>query len=97
VPVNRKEKLKRARISGWRLRRSHPVKAVNSKPMEFIVHADRVMWAKNEFHAGQAVWRYSLGEWICVKTSECLSFLIKCTRDNGKFELVKRGYEWEWH
>lgn len=55
----------------------------------------RVMMASNEFHSGQAVWHYELGEWVCVQASDCLKFLLK-NKYQAKLELLRRGFDWRW-
>lgn len=56
----------------------------------------RVLLAHNEYHSGQAVYRFELGEWVCETASECLMFLRKQTAGAAKLELLRRGFEWEW-
>lgn len=70
--------------------------APRSKPMDFIRHPDKIMLARNEFHSGQSVWKYELGEWVCVQASECLKFLVKLTARDAKLELLRRGFSWRW-
>lgn len=70
--------------------------APRCRPMEFVRHRDKIMLAWNEFHSGQSVWKYELGEWLCVQASDCLGFLVKLTAPAGKLELLRRGFEWEW-
>lgn len=56
----------------------------------------KIMLARNEFHNGEAVWQYELGEWICVRAADCLGFLLKRTSNDAKFELLRRNFTWEW-
>lgn len=74
----------------------HPSRVVRPSKTIPVRHKPRVMLARNEFHSGQAVYHYELGEWICKQATACLGFLLKQTATSAKLELLRRGHSWEW-
>lgn len=71
----------------------HIVKPTKS---ELIEHADKVMFAENEFYHGEAVWKFELGTWRCAQANECLKFLLKKDSVSAKLDLIRRGFTWRW-
>lgn len=74
----------------------HPSCLVKHSGTVQVRKKPRVMLASNEYHSGQAVYHYELGEWLCREAPDCLGFLLKQTASAAKLELLRRGFSWEW-
>jgi hypothetical protein len=56
----------------------------------------RTLTARNEYHTGNATFERKEGVWICLEAEEPLRFLIRLSPVGARFELISRGYVWEW-
>lgn len=57
---------------------------------------DRMLWAQNDFFTAAAIYHRKGGFWTCRDTAPCLAFLRGRSPEDGKLELLKRGYRWQW-
>lgn len=54
------------------------------------------MDAHNEFVSGSCTWHRRDGLWTCVSSDGVLTFLLSKDPISAKFELLKRGFTWQW-
>jgi hypothetical protein len=56
----------------------------------------RQLRAHNDFFTGDATFQRLNGLWTCVATDPSLKFLKGLDSSSAKFELIKRGFSWQW-
>lgn len=83
--------------SHHRRRRRRLSRRERPHPAYRLPDAIAVLSARNEFLSGQATWIRREGIWSCRSADPCLRWMVGMSRTEAKFELVRRGFSYEWH
>ena len=57
---------------------------------------ERLMRCWNEYWEADATWRRKEGIWVCVAASGVIRWMKGMNPVQAKFELDRRGCQWEW-
>ena len=61
-----------------------------------LPYQKKVLQAKNEYFCAGAVWERIDGIWRCTEAAPIIKWMLKMTPESAKFELARRGCDWEW-
>lgn len=69
----------------------------STKKVEYrVADCERVMRCWNEYWEGSAVWKRKDGIWSCDHCSPIIGWMYGMNPTEAKFELARRGCQWEW-
>lgn len=62
----------------------------------FAPEVIRLMRVTNEYFSAGAVWKKSMGSWVCISSAPIIAWMRKCDPGRAKLECARRGLVVEW-